>query len=74
MKGRGLRPPLKYMNVDQAKLINIVLDKNTKKISELQSQIFILEAQLQLVTELNSQLQESAEKVKKKESKSDFQN
>lgn len=62
------------MNLDQAKLINLVIEKSTKKISDLQSQVIILEAQLQLLTELNSQLQEQADKVKKKEPKSDFQN
>ena len=62
------------MNLDQAKLINLVIEKSTKKISDLQSQVIILEAQLQLLTELNNQLQEQADKVKKKEPKSEFQN
>lgn len=62
------------MNIDQAKLINLVIEKSTKKISDLQSQVIILEAQLQLITEINSQLQEQTDKVKKKEPKSDFQN
>lgn len=62
------------MNLDQAKLINLVIEKSTKKISDLQSQVIILEAQLQLLTEINKQLQEQADKVKKKEPKSEFQN
>ena len=62
------------MNLDQAKLINLVIEKSTKKISDLQSQVIILESQLQLLTELNNQLKEQAEKVKKKETKSEFQN
>ena len=62
------------MNLDQAKLINLVIEKSTKKISDLQSQVIILEAQLQLLTELNNQLQEQTDKVKKKEPKSEFQN
>lgn len=62
------------MDIDQNKLIALVLEKNTKKISDLQSQVIILESQLQLLTELNNQLKEQAEKIKKKESKSDFQN
>lgn len=62
------------MNIDQAKLINLVIEKNTKKISDLQSQVILLEAQLQLMSEIVSQLQEQTEKVKKKEPKSEFQN
>lgn len=60
------------MAIDQAKLINVVIEKNTKKISELQTQVIILEAQLQLVEELNRTLQEQADKAKKREPKSEF--
>lgn len=62
------------MNLDQAKLINLVIEKSTKKISDLQSQVIILEAQLQLLTEMHEQLKEQVEKVKKKEAKSEFSN
>lgn len=62
------------MTIDQNKLIALVLEKNTKKISDLHSQVIILEAQLELMTEINKQLQEQVDKIKKKEPKSEFQN
>lgn len=62
------------MNIDQNKLIALVLEKNTRKISELQAQVFLLESQLDLVNNLNSELQEQINKTRKKEVKSDFQN
>lgn len=70
----GACPPSIIMSIDQNKLIALVLEKNTKKISDLQSQVIILESQLELVTEINKQLQEQVDKIKKKEPKSEFQN
>lgn len=66
-------PPF-IMNIDQNKLIALVLDKNTRKITELQAQVFLLESQLELVNNLNTDLQEQINKTRKKEVKSDFQN
>lgn len=70
----GACPPSNIMTIDQNKLIALVLEKNTKKISDLHSQVIILEAQLELMTEINKQLQEQVDKIKKKEPKSEFQN
>ena len=70
----GACPPSIIMSIDQNKLIALVLEKNTKKISDLQSQVIILESQLELMTEINKQLQEQVDKIKKKESKTEFQN
>ena len=70
----GACPPSIIMSIDQNKLIALVLEKNTKKISDLQSQVIILESQLELMTEINKQLQEQVDKIKKKEPKSEFQN
>lgn len=60
--------------IDQNKLIALVLDKNTRKISELQAQVILLESQLELLTAASNDLQEQINKIKKKEAKSDFQN
>lgn len=50
------------------------MEKTTSKLNELQAQVIVLEAQLQLAVEINKQLQESVDKIKKKEAKSEFQN
>lgn len=50
------------------------MEKTNKKLNELQAQVIVLEAQLQLALEINKQLQEQVERVKKKEPKSEFQN
>lgn len=72
MKGGGPVPPV--IMIDQNKLIALVLDKNTRKISELQAQVILLESQLELLTAASNDLQEQINKIKKKEAKSDFQN
>lgn len=50
------------------------MEKTNKKLNELQAQVIVLEAQLQLAVEVNQQLVQSLEKNKKKEAKSDFNN
>lgn len=62
------------MEIDQHKFMNIVMEKTNKKLNELQAQVIVLEAQLQLAVEVNQQLVQSLEKNKKKEAKSDFNN
>ena len=62
------------MEIDQIKFMNLVMDKTNKKLNELQAQVIVLEAQLQLAVEINNSLKEQADKVKKKEPKSEFQN
>lgn len=62
------------MEIDQVKFMNLVMEKTNKKLNELQAQVIVLEAQLQLALEINKQLQEQVERVKKKEPKSEFQN
>jgi len=54
--------------------MTLVMEKTNKKLNELQAQVIVLEAQLHLAVEINKQLQEQADKVKKKEPKSEFQN
>jgi len=64
------------MEIDKAKLLNTVIERSNAKLAELQQQVIFLESQLQLVLEANSalkkQLDDTIEKVKKKESKSDY--
>lgn len=62
------------MELDKAKFMTLVMEKTTSKLNELQAQVIVLEAQLQLAIEINKQLQESVDKIKKKEAKSEFQN
>lgn len=62
------------MEIDQLKFMNLVMEKTNKKLNELQAQVIVLEAQLQLVVEANKNIMEQADKVKKKEPKSEFQN
>lgn len=62
------------MEIDQLKFINLVMDKTNRKLNELQARVIVLEAQLEIASEMNKQLMVSAEKAKKKEAKSDFQN
>lgn len=62
------------MEIDQIKFMNLVMEKTNKKLNELQAQVIVLEAQLQLAVDINKQLQEQAEKIKKKEPKSEFTN
>lgn len=64
------------MEIDKAKLLNTVIERSNAKLAELQQQVIFLESQLQLVLEANTalkkQLDDTIEKVKKKESKSDY--
>lgn len=62
------------MEIDNHKFMTLVMEKTNKKLNELQAQVIVLEAQLHLAVEINKQLQEQADKVKKKEPKSEFQN
>lgn len=62
------------MEIDQLKFINLVMDKTNRKLNELQARVIVLEAQLEIASEMNKQLMVNAEKAKKKEAKSDFQN
>lgn len=58
---------------DQTKFMNLVMEKTNRKLNELQAQVIVLEAQLQLVAEMNKQQQDQIDKLgKKKESKSDY--
>jgi len=60
------------MEIDKIKLLSAVVDRSFLKINDLQSQVIMLESQLQLALEINKQLQEQIDKTKKKESKSDY--
>lgn len=61
------------MQIDQNKFYNIVLEKTNAKLSQLQNQNIVLEAQLQLAVETNKTLQEEIDKLKKKKDKSTIQ-
>ena len=52
--------------------MNLVMEKTNKKLNELQAQILVLEAQLQLAVEINKELQSKIEKQPKKNSTSDY--
>lgn len=58
------------MQLDQAKLINLVIEKTNQKLNALQSQVIVLEAQLQLASEAADRLHQELEKVKQKNGKS----
>jgi prefoldin subunit 5 len=64
------------MEIDKAKLLNTVIERSNAKLAELQQQVIFLESQLQLVLEANNtlkkQLDDTVEKVKKKDNKSDY--
>lgn len=62
------------MEVDQSKLFNLVLEKTSQKVTELQQRLILAEAQLQLAVENNEKLQGELTKINKKEKKSEFQN
>lgn len=62
------------MELDQAKLFNLVLEKTSQKVTELQQRLILAESQLQLVVELNEKLQSDLAKINRKEKKSEFQN
>jgi DNA anti-recombination protein RmuC len=64
------------MEIDKAKLLNTIIDRSNAKLGELQQQVILLESQLQLVLEANTtlkkQLDDTVEKAKKKDNKSDY--
>jgi hypothetical protein len=61
------------MQLDQAKFMNLVMEKTNKKLNELQAQVIVLESQLQLAVDVNSELKTHLDKLsKKKETKSDY--
>lgn len=62
------------MEIDQIKFMNLVMEKTNKKLNELQAQNIVLEAQLQLAAEINTQIQDQLDKINKKKDKSDFNN
>lgn len=62
------------MEIDQIKFMNLVMEKTNKRLNEMQAQVIILEAQLQLAVETNSKLSDEVNKLSKKEKKSDFTN
>jgi hypothetical protein len=55
------------MQIDNAKFMNLVMEKTNKKLNELQAQVIVLEAQLQLAVDINTKLNEQVDKQKKKE-------
>lgn len=57
------------LNVDQNKFMNLLIEKTNQKLSQMQSQVILLEAQLQLAIEQYHTLQAENEKLKKKKDK-----
>ena len=51
------------VEIDQAKFMNIIMEKTNKKLNEVQAQVLVLETQLQLVVDLNANLQEQLNKI-----------
>ena len=60
------------MEIDQARFMNVVMEKTNKRLNEMLSQVIVLESQLQLVVEINNKLQEDLNKFIKKEKKADL--
>ena len=60
------------MQIDNAKFMNLVMEKTNKKLNDLQAQVIVLESQLQIAVEINSKLNEQVEKQKKKDKASDY--
>ena len=60
------------MEIDQARFMNVVMEKTNKRINEMLSQVIVLESQLQLAVEINNKLQEDLNKFNKKEKKADL--
>ena len=58
------------MQIDQNKLVNLIMEKTNQKLNSLQAQVLVLEAQLQLAADLADQLQSELEKVRKTNGKS----
>lgn len=57
------------MQIDQSKLLGVLYEKTTQKLTQVNNQVILLEAQLQLALEANQQLQAEIEKSKKKKEK-----
>lgn len=55
------------MELDQVKFMNLVMEKTNRKLNELQSQVIVLESQLQLAAEMYEALVKEVEKQKTKE-------
>lgn len=62
------------MQIDQNAFFNLVFEKTNQKLNELQAKVINLEAQLQLVIEINDKLNSELTKLNKKEKKSEFTN
>lgn len=60
------------MQLDNAKFMNLVMEKTNKKLNDLQAQVIVLESQLQLAVEINSKLNEQIDKQKKKEKTTEY--
>ena len=60
------------MEIDQARFMNVVMEKTNKRLNEMLSQVIVLESQLQLAVEINNKLQEDLNKFNKKEKKADL--
>lgn len=64
------------MQIDNNKFMNLVMEKTNKRMNELQAQVIVLEAQLALAVDINTELKEQIDKLdkisKKKETKSDY--
>ena len=60
------------MEIDQARFMNVVMEKTNKRLNEMLSQVIVLESQLQLAVEINNKLQEDLNKINKKEKKADL--
>lgn len=60
------------MEIDQARFMNVVMEKTNKRLNEMLSQVIVLESQLQLAVEINNKLQEDLNKFIKKEKKADL--
>ena len=56
------------MEIDQARFMNVVMEKTNKRLNEMLSQVIVLESQLQLAVEINNKLQEQLNKINKSKS------
>lgn len=54
------------MELNHAEFMNVVLEKTTKKMNELQATVLVLETQLQLAVEQNKKQLAELDKLKKK--------
>ena len=56
------------VEIDQTKFMTIIMEKTNKKLNEMQTQVLVLETQLQLVVDLNRELHELLNKINKSKS------